>query len=335
MIRTAMVGKQPEKGLYRIRGGQLVTYSPYSEYLTRDFHRAACDYTIALSIQRQVEAGIDILSEGECLRDDYWQYILNYMDGLEKIEDPSNLGSSQWKVFQKPSIKNSFLGTDWENAQRFSTKPVKITIPGPLTLASYVDILTLELTFETLAQKFSELINSEIKDAVAKGCKNIQIDDPQLAIQTERAKEFGIELMGACFKGVPDNINKFLHVCRGYPDAETFVECGNKASEDCYLEIMPLLDKSPVNIISIENAFHPSSDQLFKMVENKILMLGVVNIKSNRVETPNEIKRSVEHVLNFIPKDRLILAPDCGCACAPKSFIKKMQNLVKAADFFR
>jgi len=330
MIQTAMVGRQPEKSAYRIRGGTLqIELELWHNDLSINYHNTVKDFNMALCIQRQVEAGIDILSEGEGFRDDYWQYILESMGGVEKVRN------RYWKIISKPEITESFLGRDWAYAQHFTTKPVKITIPGPLTLASYVEIGTSEFNKETLTQCFSELINEQIKDAVAQGCKHVQVDDPQLAFQTDTANDYGIQLMGQCFDGVPDNVNKYLHVCRGYPNGETFSQSTNRATEDCYLKIMPFLDKSPVNIISIENAFHPNSGALFEMVENKTLMLGVINIKSNRIETPEEIRDNVEIVRRIIPDSRLIMAPDCGCACSPEAFRAKMHNLGKVGRFYQ
>ena len=330
MIKTAMVGKQPERSLYRIRGGNLQMHlKPWHTNMSVKFHNAMKDFYMGLCIQRQVEAGIDILSEGEGLRDDYWQYFLEYTTGVEKM------GNMQWKAFAKPALKKNFLGDDWLYAQSFTTKPVKITIPGPLTLASYVEIVTSELNKETLAEQFSKLVNIQIKDAVLKGCKHIQVDDPQLAFQPEIARDYGIELVGQCFEGIPTDVSKYLHICRGYPNRQTFLDSTNKAKKDCYLGIMPLLDKSPVDVISIENAFYPNSDIIFEMCQTKTLMLGVINIKSNVVETPEQIEETINKARRFIPDHRLIMAPDCGCACNPEAFVAKMNNLGKASKLFQ
>lgn len=350
MIRTAMVGRQPtENGeeVYRFRGKQL--QFPTSNGLTLEesgftlaYHLTTINGILARCIQEQVIAGIDILSEGECFRDDYWSYLLYNLDGI-KVEGPQLY--RQWDLFSELKLKHHFLADDWYQAQEFTTRPVKITIPGPLTVATYVSenlVNGRKLStkdFENLVAQLVPLINGEVLDASLKGCKHIQIDDPQLAYQPGLAKEFGIASMSACFDGVNSDVNRFLHVCRGYSSSKGY---GNsmdglnegKAAADCYIEIMPLLDKAAIDVISIENAYHPNSPALFEMIENKTLMLGSTQINSDRVETPQEIVKVVENVLQLIPQQRLILAPDCGCLCNKKSFLQKMTNISKAAKMF-
>lgn len=339
MIKTAMVGRQPQIATYRLDYGKLATLDNQKiDGLTEQYHKITASYVLAHCIAKQVEAGIDIISEGEVFRTDYWSYFLSYMDGVEKVEPVMANIKGQWRtpwvVSGIPKLKFNVSAADWETAQVLTSKPVKITIPGPLTLATYVDLVKSEFSLETLAEHFSALINKEILHLVSKGCMHIQVDDPQLAIKPDSALKFGIQAMGNCFKDVPNEVNKYLHVCRGYPNADTFKEATNKASEDCYLEIMHSLNESPVDIISIENAFHPSPEALFKIISNKTLMLGVINIKSSEVEEPTQIVTAVKKVLKFIPKERLILAPDCGCACDPNRFFMKMKNLVIAAKSF-
>ena len=338
-MKTAMVGRQPQLLIYRKNGGELQTVADNQiPGMTNEYHKNVADFALSHCIAKQVESGIDIVSEGEVFRNDYWSYILTYMDGV--IFDPENTTKvstnwqTPWKINGIPKLRCNFLANDWLTAQLLTSKPVKITIPGPLTLATYLDVSQSKYNLETLTDHLSKLINNEILDAVKKGCRHIQVDDPQLAIQPDAALNFGIHLMGKCFDGVPNEVQKYLHVCRGYPNGTTFADSTNKASEDCYLQIMESLNESTIDVMSIENAFHPSPQALFEIISKKTLMLGVINIKSNEVETPEDIINSVESVLKFIPKERLILAPDCGCACDPNIFYNKMKNLVAAAKHF-
>ena len=334
-----MVGRQPQTVIYRKNGGVLLADANNQiPGMTGEYHKNLADFALSHCIAKQVGSGIDIISEGEIFRNDYWSYILTFMTGVifEPIDYTKRLTTFKtgWSVNGIPKLKSNFLGNDWLKAQLLTSKPVKITVPGPLTLATYLDVSQSKFNLETLTNHLTKLINKEILHTVGKGCRHIQIDDPQLAIQPDAAINFGIDLMGKCFDGVPNEVQKYLHVCRGYPDGTTFENSTNKASEDCYLKIMESLNESTIDVVSIENAFHPSPDALFEIISKKTLMLGVINIKSNEIESPKDIINSVESVLKFIPKERLILAPDCGCACDPNIFYHKMNNLVTAAKQF-
>ncbi len=352
-MKTAMVGRQPHIQFgksYYLRTAistEIIHAADWHNLITSDWHKTTRDFILANCIGKQVESGIDIISEGECFRQDYWSYFLEFVDGIRPRVD--NFSNRKWQIFSPPELKVHFLAEDWKKAQSFTTKPVKITMPGPLTVATEVSRNLVdnreisEKELELLAWQFAKAINTEILDAVQHGCTNIQIDDPQLAFQTKRAKNFAIECMSACFDNIPltltkDNknvpIKKYLHVCRGYTEANTLEKATNKASADCYLEIMPLLLKSSVDIISIENAYHKSPDKLFESIGEKTLMLGSINVNSDKIETVDEIVKATEHVLQFIPKERIILAPDCGCNCGSSAFHTKMLNLAKAAKQF-
>lgn len=175
------------------------------------------------AVSRQLEAGIEVPSDGEVRRDSCLFYFLRCLEGVDfscLIERPIRAGAWTTKV---PTVRgelrlcSSFILEDFLTAQDASPKPVKISIPGPVTMAD-----TVKDAFypdePSLLFALADVVRENILALVEAGCTWVQIDEPAFLRYPERALALGIESLERCFHGVPSNVHKIVHICAGYPD---------------------------------------------------------------------------------------------------------------------
>ena len=279
-------------------------------------------------INDQIESGIDIITYGEIRRENYIHYHCRYLSGIDfntltkKTARTGNYECWLPTIINKIEAKDSFLVEDWIKTQNLSSRPVKITIPGPMTITD-----TIANTFynsnKLLGIDLAKAINIEIKKLVKAGCKYIQIDEPLFARKPKEAIEYGIDNLEKCFDGINEkDVEKITHICCGYPDKIDAINYP-KAPINSYNEIALLLDNSIIDSISIEDAHRYNDLLLLDKFRKSKIIFGVIKIASSRLETINEIQKRIKDALNYIDKDRLIAAPDCGLGHLSRELAKK------------
>lgn len=289
------------------------------------------------AVRDQVEAGIDVPTDGEIRREHYIYYHCRHLDGFDFSRLTHKvMRSGTWEA-EVPTVtgpiaaREHFLPDDWRVAQQATDHPIKITIPGPLTIAdSTADAYYGDA--KRLGAALADAINIEIKALAEAGCTWIQIDEPVFAREPEKALAFGIENLERCFHGVPDTVVRVTHMCCGYPDVldnEDFT----KADRNAYFRLAPALDASSIQAVSIEDAHRRNDLSLLEHFANTKVILGVVAIARSRVEPVEEIQTRLAEALSHIDADRLIAAPDCGLGMLNRdTTISKMINLATAAQ---
>jgi 5-methyltetrahydropteroyltriglutamate--homocysteine methyltransferase len=304
---------------------------------------------IRKAISEQDALGLDVLAEGEVTRREYWSYFILSLAGTEyagstTVTAGAHEGEmSRVRVTGPLAPRDPFLVTDWAAAQAATTRPVKVTIPAPLTCATYVADEHYGSRRE-LADAFAAVINQYVLALVDAGCRHIQVDAPQLAYQVDAALEYGAAAVARCFEGVPPEVTRYVHVCRGTPPFPQQYENTGKAPDPrCYERLLPALAALPLDVISVEHAFHPNDAALFAALGDKRLMLGVVDVATLEVESVEQIVERARPVLDVVGRDRLMLAPDCGFSAwnavyrgtqQPAAFAK-LRNMVAAAEHLR
>ena len=299
--------------------------------LESDLQRAAGEV-----ISDQVAAGILIPTDGEVPRENYLHYHCRHLGGI----DFDNLTSKSLRAGQFETMlptwvgpvttRDNFLNTDYLRAQAFTSLPVKITVPGPLTLSES----TANQYYPTQkehCEALADALNFEIKALAAAGCTQIQIDEPIFARKVDTALEFGIDNLERVFHGIDRRVTRTLHICCGYPyklDEDDYP----KADQNAYQQLAPALEASCIDCISIEDAHRHNDLQLLESFSNKKIVLGVVAIAKSRVETVDEIATRLQTACGHIDADRLIAAPDCGLGFLGRALsIAKLGNLGEAA----
>ena len=291
-------------------------------------------------IDDQIECGIDIITDGEVRRENYIHYHCRHITGVdfntltEKIARTGNYKCWLPTIVAKVEAQDSFLVHDWKVSQKLSSKPVKITIPGPMTIADTI-ANTYYKSDDKMGFDLAEVINVEIKRLQKAGCKYIQVDEPLFARKPQQAIDFGIDNLSKCFEGLENTeIEKITHICCGYPDKLDVINYP-KAPLDSYKKIAKALDASLIDSVSIEDAHRYNDLELLRNFTKTKVIFGLIKIASSQIETKEEIENRVLDALNYIDKQQLIAAPDCGLGHLPRQLaIEKLKIMVDVAKKF-
>jgi len=292
-------------------------------------------------IKDQLDCGIDIITDGEIKRENYIHYHCRHLNGVdfntltEKVARTGNYKCWLPTITNKISAADPFLVDEWKSNQSLSNKPVKVTIPGPMTITDTI-ANTHYTSDEEMGYDLAIAINTEIKRLVDAGCTYIQVDEPLFARKPNNALAFGIKNLEKCFEGInQNNVEKITHICCGYPDKIDSVNYP-KAPLDSYKKIAKALDSSKIDSVSLEDAHRYNDLSLLKNYKNTKIIFGVIKIASSKIETVEEIENRMKETLKFISKEQLIVAPDCGLGHLSRELaIKKLKIMSLAAKKFK
>ncbi len=288
------------------------------------------------AVTDQVEAGIDIPTDGEVSRENYIHYHCRHLEGfdfnrLTMRELRGGAYSAELPTISGPvrARDTGFLVHDWKRAQSFTDRPVKITMPGPLTVTD-TNANEYYESDKALGAAIADALNSEVRALVDAGCTNIQVDEPVFARKPDVTLEYGVENLERVFRGVPKSVTKVMHMCCGYPDRLDRLDYP-KADRNAYFQIIGAVDESCVDMVSVEDAHRHNDLSLLDLVSKTTVILGVVAIALSRVETIEQIVVRLEQALQHIDEDRLIAAPDCGLGLLGRDLtIAKLRNMCEA-----
>ena len=299
----------------------------FEAILTRGTHQA---------VQDQVNAGIDIPTDGEIARENYIHYHCRQLSGIDfDILTEKSLRNGSYSSFL-PTVRGPvtsehlFLANDWRRAQQATDKPVKITMPGPLTMA---DTLVDEFYGDQkeFGKAVAEALNCEILSLADAGCRHIQIDEPLFARYPDRALLFGVENLDRAFHNCPQEVVRTAHMCCGYPDKIDVVDYP-KAPPQSYFQIADAMEDSSIMALSLEDAHRYNDLTLLEHFKTTQIILGVVAIAKSRVEAVEEIRQRLLQALEHIDAHRLIAGPDCGLGILGRNLaMEKMRHLSEAA----
>ncbi|MGI9332055.1 MAG: cobalamin-independent methionine synthase II family protein, partial [Gammaproteobacteria bacterium] len=180
-------------------------------------------------------------------------------------------------------------------------------------------------------QALARALNAEVRDLAVAGCRYIQVDEPVFARKPELALDYGIENLERVFHGIPDYVQRVVHMCCGYPNA---LDVTNylKADPQAYFQIADAMDEAAVDAVSIEDAHRHNDLKLLEHYKSTTVLLGVIAIARSQVEAVDEIKGRLEQALNHIDRHRLVAAPDCGLGMLGRELAcKKLTQLCTAA----
>jgi 5-methyltetrahydropteroyltriglutamate--homocysteine methyltransferase len=287
-------------------------------------------------VSEQDEIGIDMPTDGEIRRENFIHYHCRQLSGI----DFELLSEKEVRAHNRalPTITGPleagqpFLVRDWEVAQRATRKPVKITVPGPLTMADNLADAFYGDDVRARGAALADALNVEIRRLAEAGCPVIQIDEPVFARQVDHAFAFGLEHVERAFHRVPSSTQRVVHVCCGYPsrlDEEDYPKAPNEA----YLELAEGLDEIAIDAVSIEDAHRRNDLVLLERFARRTLILGVIAIASSKVEEVEEVRERLARAREHIDPHRLIAAPDCGLGLLGRYLARrKLKVLVEGAS---
>lgn len=288
------------------------------------------------AVRDQVDAGIDIPTDGEIPRENYIHYHCRHIKGFDFTNltlKPVRGGTYEANlptVTGPVSARDTFLVHDWRRAQSFTDRPVKITMPGPMTIwdtnadAYYNDP-------RKLGADLAVALNREVLALAEAGCKYIQIDEPVFARRPQEALDYGFENLERAFHGCPDQVMRVVHMCCGYPGRLDHPDYP-KADRGAYLQIADAIEASSIDMVSLEDAHRHNDLKLLEHFRDTMVIFGAVAIAKSRVESVDEIVARLEQALEHIDKNRLIAAPDCGLGLLGRDLsVAKLKNMCTAA----
>ncbi len=347
-IPTTCIGAYPKPEYVPISDWFQVAHDAedYNERVTQGWSEevmedaaALFDKATAEAVADQIACGIDLPTDGEIRRENYVHYQCRHFAGFdfENLTERSMRNDAYTTYL--PTIRskiaaqdNQTLVRDWQVAEAAAGRPVKITLPGPMTISD----TTADAFYgdpAALARDLADALNTQVRALAAAGCRNIQVDEPIFARKPNEALDYGMDTLARCFHGVPDEVNRVVHMCCGYPceldDADY-----PKADQDSYMQIAKAVD-GLTDQISIEDAHRYNPADLFEQFEQSSLIVGFVTVASSRVEPVDEIRARMETVLAHLPREKLVAAPDCGLGFLGRELaMTKLSNLTKAARSF-
>tara|TARA_B100000579_G_scaffold390920_1_gene365756 strand:+ start:757 stop:1809 length:1053 start_codon:yes stop_codon:yes gene_type:complete len=265
----------------------------------------------------QEESGIDIITDGEVRRENYIHYHCRHLEGIdfktltEKVARTGNYKCWLPTITNKINAGDEFLVSEWKKNQALTSTPIKVTIPGPMTITDTI-ANTFYKSDDEMGHDLAIAINTEIKRLVSAGCKYIQVDEPLFARKPENALAFGIQNLEKCFEGINQkDVEKITHICCGYPDKLDAINYP-KAPLDSYKKISKDLDNSIIDCVSIEDAHRHNDLSLLADYKHTKVIFGLIKIASSKIEIAEEIESRIKKALKYISKEQLIAAPDCG-----------------------
>lgn len=352
-VMTANVGSYPKpKYLFPGTGRELLdqvgmTFHQLEQSAGPREFKARLDRAALMAIRDQNEAGIDLITDGEERRDHYVMYVLRKLGGFdfEHLREKSiragmyvrALPAVVEKITYRGAITSAGLSTslvdDYEFTRKHAQGIAKIGLPGPSTVVDSVVDVYYKGDAEAMAMDYAVAIRHEVRSLVAAGCRVIQFDDPVLLRYPEQAQRWGLPALQACFAGYEDRATYIVHICRGYPDKPLERQgIEYKAQADYYRDVLGWLSASTLDVVSIEGAQSKLDLGVLPAIGAKTVMLGVLDVGSNQVEGVEAIAERGREALRYLPREQLILAPDCGMLQLSRAAAKsKLTNLAAAA----
>jgi 5-methyltetrahydropteroyltriglutamate--homocysteine methyltransferase len=282
------------------------------------------------AIRAQEDAGLDIITDGEISRESYSNAFATALDGVD-IDNPGTALDRSGHPNPVPRITGPIrrrhpVGTEGIRFLRAHTsKTVKATVPGPFTMAQQAQNDHYPST-EAAAFGYAEAVNEEVADLFAAGADIVQLDEPYLQARPDQAREFGVRVLNRALAGVTGTTA--VHICFGY----AAIIHGRPAG----YSFLPELAASSADQISIETAQSNLDCSALAGLTDKTIILGVLDLNDHAVETPATIAARVAKALEYIPSQRLVLAPDCGMKYLPREVaFGKLAAMTEAAAGLR
>jgi 5-methyltetrahydropteroyltriglutamate--homocysteine methyltransferase len=335
LLPTSLVGSYPQPDWLidrdklghsmppRVRAQQLWRVAP--EWL----EQAQDDATI-LAIRAQERAGLDILTDGEMRRESYSNRFATALEGID-LDNPGQVISRSGQSVTVPRVtgkirrKHAVEVRDAQFLRANTSRAIKITVPGPFTMSQQAQN-DYYATEEEMALDYAAAVNAEIKDLFAAGADVVQIDEPYMEAQPEKAAQFGLAALKRALDGVKGATA--LHICFGYaalvpgrPPAYRFLD---------------KLADAPVQQISIETAQSNLDCSVLAKLPAKTIILGVLDLSTPNVESADIVAARIRRALPFVSPERLVIAPDCGMKYLPRdAAYGKMKAMVEGAKLVR
>ena len=304
-----------------------------------ELERAKRDATL-LWLKEQEDAGIDIVTEGEQSRQHFVHGFLEFVEGIDfsrkvKMGIRNNRYDAMVPVVSGPlRLKGRVHEVEATLAREHTGRKLKITLPGPMTI---VDTIADEYYGDKvkLAMAFAGLLNQEARALEKDGVDVIQFDEPAFNVYLDDVKRWGIDALHRSIEGL--KCITCVHICYGYgiqANLDWKKTLGGEWRQ--YAEIFPALAKSRIKQVSVEFIHSHVPMELLKLLKGKDVLVGVIDVASDKVETPEEVAQTIGKALQFVPRQHLFPCTNCGMAPMDREVaLKKLRALAAGAALAR
>jgi 5-methyltetrahydropteroyltriglutamate--homocysteine methyltransferase len=295
-------------------------------------------------LKQQEDAGLDIVSDGEQSRQHFVHGFLEAVDGIDfahKVE--MGIRADRYKamvpqVVGPLKLKGRVHAVEARLARAHTRKKLKITLPGPMTIVDTVADRHYGGGPDgrvAMAMAFAELLNQEARALEADGVDVVQFDEPAFNVYMKDVNAWGIAALERAAAGL--RCTTAVHICYGY-GIKANIDWKQGLGEEWrqYEEIFPALAKSSIRQVSLECAHSHVPMDLIRLLDGKDVMVGVIDVASDAVETPEEVADTIGRALQFVTRERLLACTNCGMAPMDRSIaVRKLEALARGAALAR
>jgi 5-methyltetrahydropteroyltriglutamate--homocysteine methyltransferase len=279
--------------------------------------QAKLDATL-LWIKKQEAAGLDVIGDGEQSRQHFVHGFLEQVEGIDfdhKVE--MGIRNDRYKamvpqVVARPRLKGRVHQAEATFLRANTTRRIKFTLPGPMTLVDTVaDQFFGDRT--ELAFAFAELLNQEALALQADGVDIVQFDEPAFNVYMDDAVAWGVRALERAAQGL--TCKTAVHICYGY-GIQANLDWKRTLGQEWrqYERVFPALAASSIQQVSLECLHSHVPPELMALLKGKDVMVGVIDVASDVIETPDEVADTIGRALQFVPREHLIACTNCGLA---------------------
>ena len=272
---------------------------------------------LRVAVQEQTRRGIDIVGDGEQTRQHFVTTFIEHLSGVdfeqrETVRIRDRYEASVPTVVGAVGRERPVFVDDARFLRGQTDQPIKWTLPGPMTM---IDTLADRYygSREKLAWEFATILNQEARELEAVGVDIVQFDEPAFNVFHDEVRDWGVATLERAAEGL--RAETAVHICYGY---------GIKANTDWkatlgpewrqYEQSFPLLQRSTIDIVSLECQHSHVPMDLVELIRGKKVMLGAIDVATETVETPDEVAEVLRRALEFVDADKLIPSTNCGMA---------------------
>jgi 5-methyltetrahydropteroyltriglutamate--homocysteine methyltransferase len=334
LLATTIAGSLP-KPEWLAEPNQL--WAPWK--LAGDALVAGKEDAVRLALFDQEHAGIDIVTDGEQTRRHFVTTFIEGLDGVDfehkrTVRIRNRYDAAVPVVVGDVARRHPIYVDDARFVRSQTGRRVKYTLPGPMTM---VDTLydAHYGSREKLAWRFAEILNDEARAIAAAGVDVIQFDEPAFNVYFDEVRDWGIATLERARQGLA--CKTAVHICYGY---------GIKANNDWkktlggewrqYEQTFPLLARSAIDQVSLECANSHVPIDLIGLLGDKDVLVGAIDVASERVETPEDVAAVIRSALEHVPASRIQPCTNCGMVPLARNVARaKLESLAKGAALVR
>ena len=331
MFRTAIAGSLPKPAWLA------ETHKLWPQWKAQgdELLQAKADATL-LWVKLQEDAGLEVIGDGEQARQHFVHGFLEQVEGID-FEHKVKMGIRNNRydamvpqVVAPLRLKGRVHAFEAQLTRAHTHKKIKFTLPGPMTI---VDTVADRFYGDKvkMAMAFAELLNQEALALQADGVDIVQFDEPAFNVYMEEAADWGVKALERAAQGL--TCTTAVHICYGY-GIQANIDWKNTLGHEWrqYEKVFPALAKSSIDQVSLECFHSHVPPALMKLLEGKDVMVGVIDVASEEIETPEKVADTIGLALQFVPKQHLIACTNCGLAPMDRAVAEaKLKALAEGA----